>query len=83
MIGTYITPPCLVCGQRTEIELDVSKVARWTGGEYIQTVWPELSPDRRDLIKLGLHPECGEKLYAQTLEEEDWSFGLNSEAVNQ
>lgn len=54
----YITKPCLNCGKSSKVKLDDAKVARWKRGERIQNVWPEMTPDERELLISGIHPEC-------------------------
>lgn len=53
------TPRCLNCGNRSHITLDADSYQRWReGGEKIQDVWPEWSPEQRELLQSGIHPEC-------------------------
>lgn len=67
----YQTPRCVVCHSYSEIKLDNEKFARWQGGELIQRVWPEKTPDERELIMTGTHPECWEQMFGSDDEEEE------------
>jgi hypothetical protein len=68
---TVIYKVCMHCGGETAIELDFNKYKRWRGGEYIQNVWPELTPDEREMIVSGTHPECWDALFPEEDEDED------------
>ena len=61
----YTTPPCIMCGEPSTLELDPAKVARWQGGEFIQNVWPEMPPPQRELLITGTHPACWDALFAE------------------
>lgn len=60
-----IIPPCMVCGVFNEIVLDGSKYYQYFVKRqgYIQDVFPNLTPEQRDHIMLGVHPECSKVLY--------------------
>lgn len=40
-------------------DLSVTKeeIDRWRGGEFVQHVWPNLSPDDREFIMTGISPQ--------------------------
>jgi hypothetical protein len=40
------------------VELDTDKLKRWQTGELVQNVWPEKSPDEREMLITGIHPDC-------------------------
>lgn len=60
---------CTLCHKTYRVMLDSSKHARWQAGSYVQTVWPELKPDQREIIINGTHPECFDKLFKSYDEE--------------
>ena len=63
-MGVYTTPACTVCGEKSKVHgISTTDLARWIGGEYIQTVWPDMTPDERELIKTGTHPVCWDSLF--------------------
>lgn len=40
-----------------ELPITEEELKRWEGGEYVQKVWPHLSPDQREFIISGITPE--------------------------
>lgn len=54
-----------MCGQTSILELDPVKVDRWQSGEFVQVVWPEMTPDERELLISGTHPACWEELFPE------------------
>ena len=62
---------CPMCGKVTKIAVDRVKYFRWQAGELIQNVWPELPPEKRELIKTGYCMECQAVLFAVPEGEED------------
>lgn len=54
----YDTRRCPICGGTTALEVEVAKLRRWQAGEYVQSVWPEWSVGRRELLISGTHPIC-------------------------
>lgn len=54
----YTTPACTVCRKTTVVMLPIEKLVKWQKGHLIQNVFPTMSPDDRELIKTGIHPEC-------------------------
>ena len=61
---TFETQPCMNCEERSLIDLDEKKFQRWTGGEVIQNVWPELSAGDRELLITGTHPSCWDSMFS-------------------
>lgn len=60
----YETKACVVCGEKSLIELDGKKYHRWTeGGEHVQNVWPEKTADERELLITGTHPDCWNNMF--------------------
>lgn len=62
---TFTTPPCQVCGDTSEMELDAERVREWQEGGHIQTIFPELTANQRELMVSGTHPKCWEELFAE------------------
>lgn len=58
----YTTKKCQVCGKQSELQLDPTKVQRWEDGVHVQNVWPEMSPEDRELLISGTHPHCWNQL---------------------
>ena len=68
---TFTTLPCTVCGLTSEVDLDPAKFARWKGGEHVQNVWPEWSPDARELLITGTHPKCWDEIFNEGEKDND------------
>lgn len=58
MLVTVTTRPCMMCGETSEMVLDLDKVNRWQRGEFVQNVFPELSAAERELLISGTHGHC-------------------------
>lgn len=67
---TIISNSCLVCQEDNEIYLFEKDYKSWLNGDYIQSAFPYLSSQQRELIKTGIHPDCWDKLYPP--DEEDF-----------
>lgn len=65
-VVSVTTPPCIVCRKESEINVPAD-VVRNAGNAPIQHLWPEASPDQRELFLTGTHPEC----WALLADEED------------
>jgi len=64
------TLPCIYCGETSIIELDEEKYEKYMEGESkIEDIWPEKSPDEREMIMTGTHPKCWDKIF-EGMEEE-------------
>ncbi len=64
MATTIITTrSCILCGESTALEVDADKYRRWREGTHIQHVWPEWTPDQRELLITGTHPECWDRMF--------------------
>lgn len=66
-----ITPPCMVCGKSSEMEVDSVALHRWqTQGWLIQTAFPDMPAPEREQLKTGTHPACWTEMFAD-IEDED------------
>ena len=58
------TPPCFECGEQTNVEVDPEKYLEWIlGDSLIQEVWPESTPEWREILKTGTHAECWDRMF--------------------
>lgn len=58
-----LIPRCIVCGEDTEIILDGTQYFNYfMKGMNIQTAFPNLTGEEREVIITGTHPECWDKL---------------------
>lgn len=60
---SYVTPRCFVCGQASVLDVSASEYLAirsyvLDNRIHIQDVLPNWSPERRELVKTGCHPEC-------------------------
>ena len=64
------TQPCAVCGNQTRVLLDEDErrtYLRWKSGVgYVQTMFPNLSSDEREMLMTGTHPECWKDMMRHT-----------------
>jgi hypothetical protein len=58
---TVYCRPCSFCGTQYIVDLPAEKVKRWRDGEHIQNVFPEMSPDEREILISGTCSECWDK----------------------
>jgi hypothetical protein len=63
---------CVVCNTESSVEVDTKKYFMWqraraTGesGNHIQDVFPELTPDEREVLLSGTHPECWDGMWGE------------------
>lgn len=59
----FVCPTCHVCGKQATVQVTPKQYMDWQMGEHIQDVFPDKSPDERELMISGTHPECWEKLF--------------------
>jgi hypothetical protein len=52
------TPRCCVCNKSSVIKVDGDRYREWQRGTYVQTAFPEMRDDDRELLVSGTHPEC-------------------------
>lgn len=58
---TVINKTCVFCGKVHELVLASSKVERWRKGEHVQNVWPEMTPNEREVLISGTCSDCWDK----------------------
>ncbi len=60
------TPPCIVCKKTSLVDLESARFDRWQSGEHVQNVFPDQTPDERELLLTGTHPACWEEIFSGT-----------------
>ncbi len=65
---TYHRNFCFYCGEENVIMLNGNDLEFWQSGEFIQSAFPYLHIDQRELIKTGIHSECWDTMF-KTSEE--------------
>ena len=63
LLETITTRQCIMCGESTTMDVNAVKLRRWRDGEHVQNVWPEWSPDKRELMITGTHPNCWDTMF--------------------
>lgn len=52
------TPPCVVCGRQSELDVPIDGLTRYGQGLYVQDAFPDLTLEEREMLITGKHPEC-------------------------
>jgi hypothetical protein len=65
-----LIPPCVHCGEGSEVLLDGSDYYRFfvKGEGYVQEVFPYLSAAQRELLVTGIHPDCWNTVFGPSPE---------------
>lgn len=71
---TVDTGTCLWCNKPSSLKMTEEQYARYEArkmhGGHIQDVLPEMSPDQREMLISGSHPECFDRMFAEDEEDE-------------
>ena len=62
---TMTTPACAVCQRTSEITAPEAGVKLWREGARIQDALPTLTPDEREMLINGTHPDCFDELFGE------------------
>ena len=62
---TITTPTCIHCKRTSTVEVLRSDWERRLAGAAVQVAFPETSPDFRELIISGTHPECWTAMFGE------------------
>ena len=56
----------IISGRESEMDLPVTQeqIERWSGGELIQRVFPDLTSDQREFLISGITPEEWNSIYS-------------------
>ncbi len=58
------TKRCIWCKKSSKLKLDKDRYATWQSGVHVQTAFPSMSSDVRELLISGTHPNCWEEMYS-------------------
>jgi hypothetical protein len=73
------TKPCMKCGKTAEMEVDSTAYFRWKEqGWHIQTAFPDMPAEQRELLISGTHPACWLELFGDEDDDEDGCEGHES-----
>ena len=70
-VVAYPTRACMKCGGSTTVILEASKYEQWRDGALIQNVWPEWTPEQRELLISGIHAACFTALFGTDDDDDD------------
>ena len=63
--NTFLELSRKTCTFCTVLELDEQRIKNWRDGAYIQNVFPDLTPDQRELMMTGTCGECWDKMMGE------------------
>lgn len=63
MIVTYQTKPCIQCHYPSSVAVDEDALRRWQSGTLVQDAFPHWTPEMRELLITGIHPECWDQMF--------------------
>lgn len=62
---TVLTQPCVLCGKSSTLEVTEDERDRYINGEKVQDVFPHWTPEQRELLISGSHPECWDAMFPE------------------
>jgi len=62
---TELVRECRFCGGVTVIYVEQDRYVKWRNGGLVQDVWPELSPQGREMLVTGTHAECWNEMFPE------------------
>lgn len=65
------TKTCCVCNKADVLTLNRQAVESWQAGEYVQTAFPDMSAEERELLISGTHPACWDTLFPKEGEDNE------------
>jgi hypothetical protein len=64
-LGSYIiVRDCPFCGQEARTVVSGQGLWDWEHGSFVQTAFPDLTPDEREQITSGTHGPCWDAMFA-------------------
>lgn len=68
---TVTTKKCMVCQRTSQLVVPAEGLRAWREGELIQTALPGLTPDEREMLINGTHPDCFDSLFGDDEDDEE------------
>lgn len=62
---TEFVVTCFKCNTSFNFKLNSDKLKKWQQGSYIQTQFPELTEDERELLISGMCGKCFDKMFGE------------------
>jgi hypothetical protein len=59
-----ITTTCPFCNRNTDLYLEEADVNKWEEGATVQSAFPYLPPEKRELLISGICASCWDKLFS-------------------
>lgn len=60
------TKPCMHCGLSSKVEMTAQQHYRYyEQREFVQNVFPDWTPDQRELLISGTHPACWDAMFPE------------------
>jgi hypothetical protein len=76
------TRPCIMCGKTSFISVDADGYRMWQAGALIQVAMPHVSPQDREMLINGTHPECWDIMTTTEDEEDDDDEYIDEDALH-
>ena len=54
---------CPWCHKEAAVDIPAQGLWDWEHGAFVQTAFPDLSPNSRELIMTGTHPTCWNQMF--------------------
>lgn len=79
MIHNVRTIPCLHCGESATFAMTEEQFNRFKSGEHVQNIFPDWSPEDREMLISGTCPAGWEEMWAEDEDEDydDWEMTPN------
>lgn len=69
---THVTKHCNHCNGSTRVFMTREQEVRLERGEeYVQSIFPHIHMDKREVLISGIHPECWEEMFGRECDQED------------
>lgn len=63
------TPQCMFCGKASVVTMTDDELAAYRRERFIQEALPNWTPDQRELLISGTHPECWTRMFGNGEDE--------------
>lgn len=61
-LASVVISVCAYCGDENRVKVSYHRKKAWQQGAYAQDAFNNLTPDERELLISGTHPECWDRL---------------------
>lgn len=74
MMYNVHTTPCLGCGTSAAFEMTEEQFKCFQAGEKVQDIFPDWSPEDREMLISGTCPKCFEEMFPEDEEDDDEEY---------